>query len=134
MNESIADAAGEGSPGEQLRRSATAALASGRRQLAGILELATVEARYSGLMLAVAVGSAVALAIMLLCGWGLLVAAAAAQLLSMGWSWAAALASLGLLHGLGALGAWLLLRRSIARIGLDNTREVMGLGAQDVSD
>ncbi len=123
---------GDASPAAQLRASAHEVFDSGRRQLAGLLELATLEARYSGLMLAFALGFGVALAVFLLCGWGLLVAAAVVQLIELGWSTAAALAALGLVHALAALVVWGLLRRCIARIGLDGTREVMGLG--DVSD
>ncbi len=115
------------SAGAQLRDSAREVWASGRRQLGGLLELATLEARYSGLMLALALGLGVAVAVFLLCGWGLLVAAAVLQLLHLGWSTPAALALLGLVHALAAGVAWVFLRRCIARIGLDNTREIMGL-------
>ncbi len=119
---------------KSLRDTAGEAFDTSRRQLAGLLELATLEARYSALMLAAALALAVILAIALLCGWGLLVAAAVAQLTLIGWSWAAALASMGAFHAVLAFAALLLLRRCIARIGLDATRRILSLGVQDVSE
>lgn len=122
------DTAADGaSSSERLRDAASEAFRSGRRQLAGILELATLEARYSSLMLAAVLGLAVVVALTVLAAWGLLAAAAIAWLIAAGWSWAAALGLVGLIHVAAGTAALLLLRCCIARIGMDSTREALGL-------
>lgn len=124
-------------PGERLTVRHRADHYTGARtfvQLSGVLELATLEARYSGLMLAAVLGLAVVIAVTALIAWGLLAAAAVAGMITHGWSWAAALTVVALLHLGAGFMALLLLRRCITRIGLDSTCEALGLAAPHVSE
>lgn len=119
---------------ERLHEAVSEVVQNSRRQLAGLLELATLEARYSGLMLAAVLGLAVVIAVTALVAWGLLAAAAAAGLIAYGWSWAATFTVMALLHLVAGFMALLLLRRCITRIGMDSTREALGLAAPRVSE
>jgi hypothetical protein len=112
---------------------ANEAFRASREQLAALLELATLEARYSVLMLAAVVGLAVVVALTGVGAWGLLCAAAIAGLTASGWSLGAALAVLGVAHCGAGLAAWLILRRCLVRVGMDSTREALGLATNDVS-
>lgn len=119
---------------ERLQEAVSEVYQNSCRQLAGVLELATLEARYSGLMLAAVLGLAVVIAVTALIAWGLLAAAAVAGMITHGWSWAAALTVVALLHLGAGFMALLLLRRCITRIGLDSTCEALGLAAPHVSE
>jgi len=119
---------------QQIQEAVSEVIQTSRRHLAGLLELATLEARYSGLMLAAALGLALVIAVTTLVAWMLLAAAAIAGLTAFGWSAAAALTVVAVLHLLAGIMALLSLRRCIARIGLDSTRDALDLAAPDVSD
>lgn len=98
-----------------------------RRQLAELLTLLTLEARYAGLMLGVTIAMAMISALAAFSAWGLLQAAVLSWLLASNWQWSSALTALALANGaLIVLSLWLM-RRSLARIGLDSTRRALGL-------
>ena len=118
--------------------SAAEVLHSAREHLAELLELFTLEVRYSGLMLGKVVAMAVIAALATFSVWGLLMAAMLMALLGSGWSWPATLMILALANGGTLFGALWLMRRSLMRIGVDGTRQALGLGlgleVADVSD
>ena len=114
--------------------SAAKVLHSAREHLAELLELFTLEVRYSGLMLGKVAAMAVIAALATFSVWGLLMAAMLMALLGSGWSWPAALMILALANGGALFGALWLMRRSLMRIGVDGTRQALGLEVADVSD
>jgi len=98
-----------------------------RQQLCELLTLFTLEARYAGLMLAMTIAMAMLGALAAFSAWGLMQAAAVTWLLAAGWHWSWALATLALANSVLAVIALWLMRRSLARIGLDSTRRMLGL-------
>lgn len=109
----------------------TEAFKASRRHLAELLELVTLEIRYSGLMLASVAALAVITALAAFSVWGLLVAAAVAGLIALGWGWTMALLIVAAANGLLAgLAVWLL-RRALSRVGIDSTRHALSLGVSD---
>lgn len=125
---------GDTTRGGGLGACAGEAFDSSRRQLAGLLELATLETRYSAAMLGGAVALSVVVGVALLGGWGLFVAALVVQLKAFGWSLATALAAAAGAQLVLAYTALRLARGCIARLGLDHTRELLGLNTSDDSD
>lgn len=111
-----------------LREAAADVLGSLRSQVSALLELGTLEVRYSGLMLASALALGLIAALATFTAWGLLVAAGVSALISLGWSLWLALLVVALANLLVvAVSVWLLLK-SISRVGMDATRQAMGLG------
>ncbi len=117
-----------------LHAAATAVADAARRQLAALLELFTLELRYSGLMLGTAVAMAVIAALAALSVWGLALASALSWLHAAGWSWAAALLAMALVNGSIMLLSLWLMQRALLRIGIDNTRRALRMGARDAAD
>lgn len=99
-----------------------------RRHLGQILDLFTLEVRYSGLMFAWVIAMALIVALGVFSVWGLLVAAAVSWLLSLGWGWPSALAALAVTNGLCIVLALWFASSALTRIGLTNTRDALGLG------
>lgn len=116
-----------------LRQAAAELFGAGRQQFAELLELFTLEVRYSGLMLGNSVGLLLVAALAGFTVWGLLVAALVAALLELGLGWSAALLAVAAVNaGIVAVCLWLL-RHTLRRVGLRHTRRAMGLEADDVS-
>lgn len=99
-----------------------------RRHLVQILDLVTLEVRYSGLMFAWVIAMALVVALGVFSVWGLFVAAAVAWLLTLGWGWPSALAALAVINGLFVVLALWFANSALTRIGLTNTRDALGLG------
>lgn len=104
------------------------------RYLVELLDLLTLELRYSGLMLGSVAAMALIAALAAFTIWALLNGALLMALVGWGWSWPAALVSLAVLNGVLLLGALWQMRRALARIGLDNTRQALGLETTDVPE
>lgn len=125
------------SPSEQtekpLREAASGVFNSMYKQLATLIELLTLELQYSGLMLASAIVISVMAGLAMFSLWGLLLASTAVWLLASGWSWAAALAALAAANALLMLMSFWLIRRSLGRVGIDNTRQALGLSVSDAA-
>ncbi|HYQ72431.1 MAG TPA: hypothetical protein VET88_10960 [Gammaproteobacteria bacterium] len=119
---------------ESLQAATTAVTAAVRRQLAALLELFTLELRYSGLMLGSAVAMAVIAALAALSVWGLMLASALSWLHAAGWSWAAALVFMALANSAIVLLSLRLMQRALMRIGIDNTRRALQMERQDDAD
>ncbi|OMH33621.1 hypothetical protein [Motiliproteus sp. MSK22-1] len=98
-----------------------------QRQLAQLLELFTLEVRYSGMMFGRALALAVIAALALFSVWGLLEAAILLGLIEMGWSWPIALATLALANMALLITAVWFIRHCLTAIGIDNTRQALGL-------
>lgn len=117
-----------------LREAAAGVLDGTRRQLAELLELMTLELRYSGLMLGGVLALAVIAALAAVSVWGLLNAALVSGLMALGWPLAGALLGVaGVNLILVFASAWLALRAA-SRVGLDGTRQVLGLESRDADD
>lgn len=117
-----------------LQEAAAQVLAAARRQLAELLELFTLEMSYSGLMLGSAIALAAIAALALFSVWGLLLAATATGLLTFGWSWTTVLIVLAAANVLLVFASLWLMRRSLARIGIERTRHALGLDVSHVSE
>jgi|GEM_PF-2410400 len=127
-----ADSATTPKPGS-LRDALADVLESSRRQITELLELITLEARYSGLMLGVVLAMAVMAVLAVFSMWGLFLAATVLWLLASGWSLIASLVALAVANGMIlGLAVWLM-HRAIVRIGFTGTRHVLGLDESDVS-
>jgi len=121
------------STSQSLRDALSDVLKSGRRQITELLELITLEARYSGLMLGVVLAMAVMAVLAVFSMWGLFLAATVLSLLASGWSFIASLVVLAVANGMMlGLAVWLM-HRAIVRIGFAGTRQVLGLDESDVS-
>lgn len=121
-------------PRPPLGKAAAELYQSTRQQLSQILELFTLEVRYSGLMLGWTAALAVSIAVTTVSFWGLVQAAGVAWLLSINWSWSAALGLMALLN-VGVLALCLyLIHRALQRVGLENTRKALSLDTNHVSD
>lgn len=110
----------------ELSRELFAAL---RSMLAQSLELASLEARYTGMALSAMLGLAVLLAAGLFSAWGLSLAAAVMFMHAWGWSWSAVLLVAAGANLLLAGLAWWLMRRRACRLGLVHSRRALGLDA-----
>lgn len=117
-----------------LREAAASVFSGLRRQFAELLELFTLEVRYSGLMLGSVVGLALVVALAIFSLWGLFLAAAGVWLSAAGWGWAGILSILALANAVLVLAALWLMRHSLKRIGIRHTRQALGLGTQNVSE
>ena len=116
-----------------LRDALADVLESSRRQITELLELITLETRYSGLMLGVVLAMAVMAVLAVFSMWGLFLAATVLWLLASGWSLIASLVTLAAANGMIlGLAVWLM-HRAVVRIGFAGTRHVLGLDESDVS-
>ncbi|WP_207062114.1 hypothetical protein [Motiliproteus sp. SC1-56] len=126
---------GEQAAGPELPLGKTVAeyFQSNRRYIAELLNLLTLEVRYSGLMLGSVIALALIAALALFSLWALANAALLLWLVTQAWAWPFALllgAGLNLLLLLAAL--WQI-RRALARMGVDATRQALGLGGHNAS-
>jgi len=129
-NTDAAQACGDEPVTPPLHEAAAAAVATARRQLAELLELLTLEVRYSGLLLSRAATLAVVTALAAFSAWGLLMAAAAAWLLKSGTSWSTLLLALAAANGMVMFASLCLIRHALQRVGVDLTRQALGLDAE----
>jgi len=117
-----------------LREAAADVLDTIHRQLAALLELFTLEIQYSGLMFIWAAALAVVVALAAFSVWGLSVSAIVAWLHSSGWSWASALAAMALANGIIVFTSLWLIRRALLRVGINSTRQVLGMDVQNAAE
>lgn len=101
------------------------AIESSRRQLTDLLGLASMEARYSVLMLAVVIWMGLLALLAGISVWGLLMAMAITVLMDSGWSAVSALSVAALANGLLILIAIWVMRRAINKVGFSATRRVL---------
>ena len=116
-----------------LIEAAMEAAESSRRQVSAILELLTLEVKYSGLMLASALAAAVVAALAIFSAWGLLMAALVAWLVAAGWSLGTALMVMSLFNVVLVVISFGMMRRCLKRIGVDGTRRALKLEVAHVS-
>ncbi len=118
---------------KNVRETIAALFESSRSQLSELVRLFTLELRYSGLMLGVAVAMAVLAVVSAFSLWGLMLTALVAWLLAIGWSLGAALAVVAMMNGMILWVALWLLYRAVVRIGFTATGSVLGVNESDVS-
>lgn len=107
---------------------------SSRRQVSAILELLTLEIKYSGLMVVGALAAGVIAALAVFTAWGLLVAAMVAWLVAQGWSLGAALMIVAVSNVVIVFLSLWLMRRCLTRVGVEATRRALKLEVSHVSD
>lgn len=96
-----------------------------RRQLADLLRLALMEARYSVLMLAVVIWMGLLALLAIVSVWGLFLAMTITVMMDSGWSAVGALSVAALANGLLILIAIWVMRRAINKVGFSATRRIL---------
>lgn len=98
-----------------------------RDWLSGISDLATLEIRYSIESITTALVSSVVLGAVVFSSWCLILLTITIAIVQSGWGWIPALLLVLALNLLLAVFLWRGIRTLIARVGLDNTRNALGL-------
>jgi membrane protein implicated in regulation of membrane protease activity len=98
--------------------------------LQGVTQLATLEIRYSLRSVTTAIITALILSAVLFSSWALLLAALAIVLVEAGWAWVWALLVVSCVNLVLALLLWVAMKSLVERVGLDATRNALGLGIE----
>lgn len=121
-----ADAANETNP-EGITESGKRMAGAVGDWLRGVSELATLEIRYSIESITTALVSTLVLGAVLVSSWCVVLLTIAVAIVQSGWGWIPALLLVLVLNLLLAVFLWRGIKTLVARVGMDNTRNALGL-------